>query len=98
VGNGSAVNTYTVSNAVVVTTAPKPRIGGIQLSGSNLTLTSAGGTPNGGYTVLTSTNAVLPLSQWSTNSTGTFAADGSATNTIPVSAGTPSLFYILREP
>jgi fibronectin-binding autotransporter adhesin len=98
VGNGSAVNTYTVSNAVVVTTAPKPRIGGIQLSGSNLTITSAGGTPNGGYTVLTSTNAVLPLAQWSTNSTGIFAADGSATNTIPVSAGTPSLFYILREP
>jgi hypothetical protein len=66
-------------------------------SGGNLILTGSG-TPNGNYSVLTSTNLATPLSQWATNVSGVFDGSGFMSNAIPVSTSEPSRFFQLREP
>ncbi len=76
--------------------ASPPHIGGVSISGTNLTLTGTGGTPGATYYVLSSTNIVLPLVSWTPVLTNTFAADGGFTNTIPVLPTEPKRFYNLK--
>jgi hypothetical protein len=84
---------------VQLTTAPfipAPAFGAPQVSGGNLVLTGTGGTPNGGYTLLTTTNLLAPIN-WMTNSTGTL--DGSGTFSVSIPIGTaPASFYRVRVP
>jgi alpha-L-rhamnosidase len=66
-------------------------------SGGNLIVAGTGGTPNGSYTWLTTTNLSSPI-LWTTNSTGTLDATGAFSNAIPVSATTHARFFRLRLP
>ncbi|HUA67268.1 MAG TPA: immunoglobulin domain-containing protein, partial [Candidatus Saccharimonadales bacterium] len=64
------------------------------LSGTNLILTATGGTANNGYTLLTTTNLLVP---WTTASTGTFNSTGVFSNSVPIQTG-PARFFLLRTP
>lgn len=65
------------------------------VSGGNMILTGSG-TPGASYTVLSSTNLLTPLSQWLTNTTGTFDGSGNSSNAIPLS--TTNRFFLMRQP
>jgi len=66
--------------------------------GGNLILTGSGGTPNSGYTWLTSTNVGAPLATWTTNTTGVFSGTGTFSNAIPVITSELERFFRLRIP
>jgi len=74
------------------------RIDSARTSGGNLILTGSGGAPNGGYTLLASTNVSTPLATWTTNSTGTFSGSGSFSNGIPVNPSEEARFFTIRIP
>ncbi len=80
-----------------LTIAPMPPItmNGPTVSGGNLTLTASGGKAGGTYSLVTSTNLLLPLASWPTNSTGVFSALGTLTNIIPITSETNRFFDIL---
>jgi hypothetical protein len=67
------------------------------LSGGNLILTGSGGTPNTGYTLLTTTNLTPPV-VWTTNTTGSLDNSGSFSNAISVTAPPPAKFFRIRLP
>jgi hypothetical protein len=73
-------------------------IGAARITGGNLILTGSGGTPNGGYTLLTSTNVTASLSTWTTNGTGVFSGSGSFSNAIPVNPLEAVRFFTIRIP
>jgi len=73
-----------------------PTLGAPKVSGGNLILTGTGGTPNSGYTWLSTTN--LLAQNWITNTTGTLDGAGAFSNAIPVSTTTPASFFRLRLP
>ncbi len=77
--------------------AQAPVLGTARVAGGNLVLTGTGGTPNGGYTWLTTTNLTAPII-WTTNSTGTLDATGSFSNSIPIDPSQPASFFRLRTP
>jgi hypothetical protein len=82
--------------AAVVSTPPTfstPKI-----SGGNLILTGTGGTPGAGYTLLTTTNVATPLTNWTTNTTGTLDGTGSFSNGVPITTPPPAKFFRLRTP
>jgi len=68
------------------------------ISGGQLILTGTGGTPNGSYTWLTSTNVATPLTDWTTNSVGAFDGSGAFSNAIPVTSSPSPSFFVLRIP
>ena len=77
---------------------PKPSIVGISLSGTNLVLNGTNGLASGTYRVLTSTNAVLPLNQWTPVATNMLSASGafSITATNAVNHNDARRFFILQ--
>jgi Immunoglobulin I-set domain/Beta-propeller repeat len=88
----SAVATLTVllsPNFTSITAASNNNIGSFILSG-------VGGTNDGTYFVLTSTNLMTPLAQWTPIATNQFGSQGQFifTNTAPTN--TPQLFYLLQ--
>ena len=85
----TGVLTITSSGTTTVTLNPPT------VSGGNLVLTGTG-TPGAGYTVLSSTNVSLPLSQWTTNVTGTFDTGGNSSNAIPLNS--TNRYFLLRQP
>ncbi|HWD93316.1 MAG TPA: immunoglobulin domain-containing protein [Verrucomicrobiae bacterium] len=66
------------------------------LSGGNLIMTGSGGSPNTGYTLLSTTNVALPLAQWVTNTTGVFDGSGAFSNAPNVTS--TNMFFRLRAP
>lgn len=83
----------------VPSAAPTPLgFTGTRLAGGNLIMVGAGGTPGVGYTLLSTTNLALPLSQWTTNTTGTFDGSGSFSNAIPYTVPPANRFFLLRSP
>jgi hypothetical protein len=75
---------------------PPPMLGAPTVSGGNLILTGAGGTPGAAYTWLTTTNLSAPI-VWTTNSSSTLDGAGAFTNSIPIGAA-PASFFRLRLP
>jgi hypothetical protein len=68
------------------------------ISGGNIILVGAGGTPGSGYTVLTSTNVAAPVATWTTNTTSTFSVSGGFSNSIPLTPGESQRYYLIRTP
>jgi hypothetical protein len=83
-------------NVRLRTTPVAPTLGAPRASGGDLILTGTGGTPNSGYTWLTTTNLSAPII-WTTNSTGNLNGVGAFTNSIPIGAN-PDRFFRLRLP
>jgi hypothetical protein len=64
--------------------------------GGNLVISGTGGTPNFGYTILTSTNLLTPSANWSVGATGVTDGAGAFSNAIPVDTTKPATFFRLR--
>jgi hypothetical protein len=73
-------------------------INSTRASGGNLILTGSGGTPNGSYAWLSSTNVASPLATWTTNTTGSFSGNGAFSNSIPINTGEALRFFRLKTP
>ncbi len=100
-GNGASgtATLAVVNNRLVLTVAGGGAPGnfsGISLSGTGLTLSVTNGPANGVWTLLESTNLLLPVSQWWTNWTGNYDASGSLTTNILNVATNPAAFYLLK--
>ena len=86
-----------ISDVALTPAKPVPaKFTGISVTGTALTLTAAGGTPNGPWTLLQSTNVALPLSQWSTNKTGNYDGSGNLSIALVNAATNAREFYILK--
>lgn len=100
--------TYTVvvdndlqTNSLSATLTVTPLTGGIftgfSPAAGGLVMSGTGGTTNGTYYVLTSTNLLAPVSQWTPVSTNQFDGQGQFIFTNPISTNT-SQFFILKQP
>ena len=65
--------------------------------GGNFAMGGTGGTPNWNYSVLTSTNLALPLSQWSVIASDQFDLAGNFSFNTPVNPADGQRFYVLRS-
>lgn len=101
-GSGLTWNTsgLTVDGTIRVAAAvtPVPRFSSMSLAGSTLSFSGTNGTPNHDYHVITSSNVLSPLSNWSAVLTNQFDGSGNFNFTQPVTPATPNLFYQLRVP
>jgi hypothetical protein len=78
-------------------TPTQPHITNISLSGTSLVITGTNAPSGNQYNILTSTNLLLPLSQWTVLPTNTFGGSSfSITNT--VNPLFPRSFYLIRMP
>jgi hypothetical protein len=75
-----------------------PSFGSVTVSGGNLIMAGAGGTPGSGYTVLSSADAAAPMANWVTNSVGVFDASGAFSVSLPIVPTQPASFFRLRVP
>ena len=92
----------TSSGALKVVSTPPPPvppvIASVTRNGNNLVLGGSGGTPNGPYTVLTSTNLALPLASWTVTGTANFDDAGNCSFSALAEPATSQRFYLLRVP
>ena len=98
-GYTGSVNTNTpgqVKLVVQAIPANPPVFGGATLAGGKLNLSGSGGTTNGTYYVLTSTNLSLPLAQWQFIATNQFDGNGNFTVTNLIYTNAPQSFYMLQ--
>lgn len=82
----------------IVSVASQPVIGSTRVSGGNLILSGTGGTTNGTFYVLTSTNVATPLANWTPLLTNTFDGSGNFSVTNAIVPGVPHEFYLLKTP
>jgi len=75
-----------------------PIVNSTRLVGGNLVFAGSGGTANGTYHVLTTTNLASSLSTWTTSSSGTFDGTGNFSNSIPVSTSEHARFFLIKTP
>ncbi len=74
-----------------------PHIGGITLAGSSVILSGSGGSPGGGYSILTSTNVALALSNW-TRISSNYVFDGSGNFNVTNPASGSREFFRIQVP
>lgn len=93
VWNTNALKTNGTISILITTT---PSFGAVGIQGSDLVIKGSGGVGNAGFVLLGSTNAALPVAQWTRLSTNAFQVDGSfsVTNTVAANAG--PTFYSLQ--
>ena len=99
----SATGQYTGSfnpanGLLTIAAVATPKFNPVSVSSGNLVMTGTGGTANGTYSILTSTNIQTPLALWITNSTGLFDGSGNFSNAIPVKSSVPEQFFQLKTP
>jgi hypothetical protein len=89
------------SSKAVLTVMLPPSFGNIHaesgVSGSFI-LSGTGGFSNGTYYVLTSSNLLVPLTNWTIITTDRFDSTGGFTFTNPAPTNTPQQFYLLQLP
>jgi Immunoglobulin I-set domain/Beta-propeller repeat len=94
----NGLGSVTSSPPAVLTVLPSPRFSSIAPAGGSggFIFSGVGGTNDGAYSVLTSTNLLTPLALWTPIATNQFGNQGQFifTNTAPTN--TPQLFYILQ--
>ncbi len=99
-GEGLAWNTNQLSSgkiSVVSAGAVGPVIASPTVSGGNLIFSGTGGTNNGTYYVLTTTNLLAPLANWVPVATNKFDATGAFSVTNALTPGVPQRFYIIKQ-
>ncbi len=82
---------------VVASGGSGPVINHPTVSGGNLIFTGTGGTPNGSYSVLTTTNIATPVINWVSLTTNNFDALGNFSVTNAIAPGTPQCFYRIKQ-
>jgi len=95
-GGNSQYNAVLLEKSSVTTPTP-PTLGTSRTSDGHLILTGTSGTPNAGYTWLTTTSLVPPIT-WTTNLQSTLDGSGAFSNSISISTTTPASFFRLRMP
>jgi len=90
------VGTFTFTGYTVPLTATT--ITQLSVAGGVVTVQGAKGLAGTGYTVLSTTNLTSPVGCWQVSGTGTFAGDGTMTNTIPITGGESARFFRLQQP
>ena len=75
-----------------------PTISTVAKEGSNLVFSGTGGVAGGPYHVLTSTNLLLPLTDWTSLSSNVFGSSGEFSVTNPIAPNTPQRYFILQTP
>ena len=88
------IGVFGVASAVVTPLT----INSTRASGGNLILTGSGGTTNGSYTWLSSTNIAAPMATWETNSVGVFTGTGLFSNAIPINPSERARFFRVKIP
>jgi len=98
-GYAGAINTA-VSGQVrlIVTVSAEPVIDGVSRNGDNIELSGSGGTANGTYYLLSSTDLTVPMSSWDRVSTNEFDALGNFSVAYAIDAGTPEQFFSVEIP
>ena len=76
----------------------RPQIAATGLSNGAFVFSGAGGSPNGTYHVISSTNIALPLINWTPFLTNTFDASGNFSVTNVVDPNTKQRFFLLQVP
>ena len=97
---------YSITNPpgliqLLVQTPPPPTppvFGGISSTANGLVISGSGGTTNGTYYVLVSTNIALPPNQWTPVSTNQFDGSGNFIFTNAMDPNNPQMFYLLQLP
>jgi autotransporter-associated beta strand protein len=93
------LDTNTPGQVTLIVALPaSPQFGNISLIDGNFVLTGTGGSANGTYFVLTSTNLALPLSNWTRLFTNEFDGDGNFNFTNVPDPNAPQVFYLLQLP
>ncbi|HTR41674.1 MAG TPA: autotransporter-associated beta strand repeat-containing protein [Pseudomonadales bacterium] len=83
----------------LVVTLPVPRITGMNVSGTTLTMTATNGPANGQFVLIGSTNLALPLNQWMPILTNSFDGNGNLNfSTNIINPDNPLEFYLLQVP
>jgi hypothetical protein len=95
---GGQENSWQGYSEIDIYGTPALAVNAPRISGGNLILTGAGGTPGGSYNWLTTTNLALPLKAWTTNTSGVFNGTGAFSNAIPINPSQPAGFFVLEIP
>jgi hypothetical protein len=95
--NDNAANSLSLGEMELLG-VPIPVISGAEISGGNFNISGSGGTPGGGFTVLTNASLTVPVASWGVATTGNFDGSGNYSVSIPVSPASPRLFYTIRVP
>lgn len=96
--NGVSEDSAPANAAPSAAVATPPTISGIQIIGGNLVVTGTNGTAGANYSVLTSTNLALLLTNWNVVSTNQFGPGGAVNFTNPLNPNSPATFFRLRVP
>jgi hypothetical protein len=80
----------------IIVLLPPPAITIAHSLGGNLMLSGTGGIPGGYYSVLTTTNVILPLNQWQSFTTNNFDSNGNFSFTSAPGSNASQGFYLLR--
>ncbi len=92
------INLFQVRD-ITATLVSAPKITGIAVSGTTLTITATNGQANASFVLLESANVALPLAQWTPVLTNSFDGNGALNlSTNVVNPSNPKEFYILRTP
>jgi hypothetical protein len=95
------LNTNTPGQVILDVYSPAPTppaLATITSYGSNVVLSGGGGSTNGPYYVLSSTNLALPANQWTIAAAGQFDGYGNFVFTNTPGSNAPQLFYMLKLP
>ena len=94
----NAWGTLASSNAILTVLSAPAFTRFTPAGGGSFVLSGVGGTNSGTYYVLTSSNLVLLLTNWTLTATGQFDSQGNFIFTNLASTNAPQLFYILQMP
>jgi len=82
--------------SIISSPTSPPKITGMTTSQGNLVFTGSNGPANYPYTVLTSTDMSLPLSEWTSIATNNFDGNGNFNFTNSIDPDTPQSYYLLQ--
>ncbi len=94
---GLAWDTSQLNSGFLNVVKSQPVISTINSTGGNLIFSGTGGTANGSYSVLTTTNLTTPMANWTALVTNNFDAAGGFSVTNVIGSGTPQLFYRIKQ-
>jgi hypothetical protein len=70
----------------------------LQRNGSDIVVVASGGPPGATYRLLASTNAALPIAQWTPIATNVFNSSGGSSYTNAIKSGLPAQLYRVAVP
>jgi len=91
-------NQLLINGNIVVVPKTSPSLSALAKVGTNLVFNVSGGSPGNPWSLLSSTNAALPVSSWSTNRTGIFDWLGDVTITNGITTNESRRFFLIYAP